>query len=139
MKRILITVALSTILLAAQKKASPEALLGAAIHQEEAEGNLEAAIAGYKKILAQYGANHALAAKAQFRLGACYERLGNSEARKAYERILRDYSDQAELVAQARVRLAALDRAHAPGGIVVRQVWADPGGSPMGAVSLDGR
>ncbi|MEK7407424.1 MAG: hypothetical protein AAB225_20295 [Acidobacteriota bacterium] len=76
--------ALAGMLLAApQKDSKAEALLGAAIHQEEAEGNLEAAIATYKKVLAQYGSNRPLAARAQYRLGLCYEKLGDAEARKA--------------------------------------------------------
>ncbi len=138
MKRILILAAALTVVLLSGAQTA-ESLLGAAIHQEEAEGNLTAAIAGYKKVLAQYGSNHAVAAKAQLRLGACYERLGDADARKAYESVIRNYGDQTEIVTQARARLAALGRPAVPGGLAVRQVWADPGGSLMGAVSLDGR
>src|SRR5215468_376015 len=86
-----------------------EALLGAAIHQEEAEGNLEAAIASYKKFLSQYGSNRPLAAKAQYHLGLAYEKLGNAEARKAYEQVVRNYADQSEVVADARRHLATLE------------------------------
>ncbi len=68
---------------AASKSQAAETALGAAIHQEEAEGNLEAAIASYKKFLAQYGNNRPLAAKAQYHLGLAYEKLGNAEARTA--------------------------------------------------------
>ena len=116
---------------------SPEALLGAALHQEEVEGNLEAAIATYKKVLAQPAGNRALAARAQFRIGVCYERLGQGEARKAYERVLSNYADQREVVTQARARLAALG--HPAGtGPVARRVWAGFGGI-AGTPSADGR
>src|SRR5438128_5302142 len=84
---------------AAQKPQAAEALLGAAIHQEEAEGNLETAIAGYKKFLSQYGNNRPLAAKAQYHLGLAYEKLGNAEARKAYERVVNEFADQKEVAA----------------------------------------
>lgn len=49
---------------AAQKSQSAEVLLGAALHQEEVEGNLEAAIETYKKLLADYPDNRPVAAKA---------------------------------------------------------------------------
>jgi outer membrane protein assembly factor BamD (BamD/ComL family) len=78
------------------KSNAAEALLGAAIHQEEAEGNLEAAIASYKKFLSQYGNNRPLAAKAQYHLGLAYEKLGSAEAEKAYERVVKEFGDQKE-------------------------------------------
>ena len=115
---------------------SSEALLGAALHQEEVEGNLEAAIATYKKVLAQPAGNRALAARAQFRLGVCYEKLGQGEARKAYERVLSNYADQREVVAQAQVRLSALRR---PAAVATRQIWAGPEANGSGGVSPDGR
>ena len=88
---------------------TPEALLGAAIHQDDAEGNLAAAIEGYQTFLAQYGDNRPLAVQALLRMGQAYERLGRTEARDVYERVLRDYADQAEQAAEARARLAALE------------------------------
>jgi Tol biopolymer transport system component len=91
-----------------QKPQSAEALLGAALHQEEIEGNLEAAIGTYKKLLAEFPGNRALAAEAQFRIGTCYEKLGRLEAQKAYEEVLAKYSDQPEFVSKARQRLTAL-------------------------------
>ena len=44
-------------LVSTQGPQTAEALLGAAIHQDDAEGNLEAAIEGYRTFLAQYGDN----------------------------------------------------------------------------------
>ncbi len=132
--------ALAGMLLAApQKDPKAEALLGAAIHQEEAEGNLEAAIAAYKKVLAQYGSNRPLAARAQYRLGLCYEKLGDTEARKAYERVVSQYGDQVEVVKQARARLAALAEGPGGGGIRTRQVWKGTDVNLEGSVSGDGR
>ena len=93
---------------AAPVSMSADALLGAALHQEEVAGQLEAAIATYRKVLAAADATRAQKAKAQLRIGACYERLGNSEARKAYEAVVRDYADQADASSQARARLVGL-------------------------------
>ena len=61
---------------------SAEALLGAALHQEEVEGNLDAAIATYQELLARPGTSPALAANALVRMAACYETLGRPEARE---------------------------------------------------------
>ena len=50
-------------------------------------------------------------AKALLEMGACYEKLGRSDAQKAYSRVLAEYADQPNSVAQARARLAALELA----------------------------
>ena len=144
----LIALALSIVLsspdTAAQKSQSADVLLGAALHQEEVEGNIEAAIKTYKKLLAEFPGNRPLAAEAQFRIGMCYERLGEAqakEARTAYERVVRDYADQAGIVAQARVRLSALGDPGAgrgAGGPSTRQVLADASGVG-GALTADGK
>jgi Tol biopolymer transport system component len=144
----LIALALSIVLsppdTAAQKSQSADVLLGAALHQEEVEGNLEAAIKTYKKLLAEFPGNRVLAAQAQLHLGFCYEKLGEAqakEARTAYERVVRDYADQAKIVAQARVRLAALGGAAGPRKfeLSVRQVWAGRDADLTGSPSADGR
>ena len=93
---------------AAQKSQSADVLLGAALHQEEVEGNLEAAVETYKKLLAEFPGNRPLAAQAQFRIGMCYEKLGRREAAKAYEEVLSKYTDQTEFASKARDRLAVL-------------------------------
>ena len=101
---------------------SAEALFGAGQHQEEVEGNLEKAIQTYRQVLAQAGGDRSLAARAQFHIGTSYEKLGREEAAKAFQSVVRDYADQAEIVRQARTRLAAL-RAPEPGSMVLRKVW----------------
>ena len=86
---------------------TPEALLGAAMHEERVTGNLQAAIDGYRKALAAKGVSRQVAAQAQYHIGLCYERLGNQEARKAFEAVVKNYGDQKQIVEQARARLAA--------------------------------
>jgi len=146
MKPVLASLLFGAVLILAspqQKDTSPEVLLGTAIHQQEAEGDLEAAIATYKQFLARHANRRPLAAKAQFHLGLCYEKLGNAEARKAYERVVRDYPDQQEIAAQARVRLGALGRparVTTASGMAVRRLWAGETVHNLnGAVSPDGR
>jgi Tol biopolymer transport system component len=123
---------------AAQKSQSADVLLGAALHQEEVEGNFEAAIETYKKILADYPDNRPLAAKALLQMGRCYEKLGKSGARMAYERLVREYADQADQVKLARNRLASL-AAPAPVTMTARMLENPPGDTPNCRVSPDGR
>lgn len=80
--------------------------LEAAIKKEVVDGDLKTAIEMYRT-LAQ-GSNRAVAAKALVRLGGCYERMGQADARQSYEQVLTRFADQAEAVADARARLAAL-------------------------------
>jgi len=83
-----------------------EVALQAAIKKEMVDGDLKGAIEQYTKI-AQSG-NRAAAARALVRMGQCQERLGEAEARKAYEKVVREYADQTEAAAEARTRLVAL-------------------------------
>ena len=96
---LLMTGALAIGIGSGQQKDRAEVDLQAAIRMETVEGDLKGAIELYKKIAAQPGAGRATVATALLRMGQCYEKLGDSEARKAYERVVRDYADQAEIVA----------------------------------------
>ena len=125
-----------------QASRSAEVQLKAALHKEQVEGDLKGAIEQYKKIAAQPGASRATVATALLRMGQCYEKMGNAEARTAYERLVRDFADQAEIVAQARVRLTALTGAGGASGssaMAVRRVWAGREANFEGGVSPDGR
>src|SRR5204863_3321916 len=83
-------------------------LLQAGVIKETIQGDLSAAISLYEQAVKEAGANPALSAKAQLRLGAAYEKQGSEKARAAFERLLREYPDQREVAAEAKVRLAAL-------------------------------
>ena len=136
----IMTVALLFTSAPAQKRDDrAEVALRAAIDKETVDGDLKGAIDEYIK-LAQ-SSNREVAASALLRAGQCYEKLGQADARKTYEQLLRQYADQSEVAAEARTRLAALERAGGlshPSGITLRKVWESRGefdGSP----SPDGR
>ena len=74
----------------------------------ETKGDLQGAIKLFQEIVAKYPQEKEYAAKAQLYIGLCYEKLGNSEAVKAYELVLKNFADRPEEVAVARERLAAL-------------------------------
>ncbi len=125
-----------TLLGAPQKGGQQEVSLQRAIQTEMVDGDLRSAIEMYQK-LAQ-SRDRAIAAKALVRMGQCYEKLGDAEARKAYERVVRDFGDQKDLAETASARLAALGRPVVPAGIAVRRVFEDLPGE-VSAVSPDGR
>jgi Tol biopolymer transport system component len=87
---------------------SAEQLYQSGIYKEDVEGKLEEAIAIYQEIIKEYPQNSPVAAKALFHMGLCYEKLGNQEAQKAYQRLIADYPGQKEEVALAKERLARL-------------------------------
>jgi Tol biopolymer transport system component len=87
---------------------SAHELFQQALSKERAEGNLPEAIKLYQRVVDTASTDHALAAKTLLQLGRCYEQLGNTQARSAYERLIARYPDQADLVTQAKSRLAAL-------------------------------
>src|SRR5580698_2646656 len=81
-------------------------LLQRGLLEEEANHNLDAAIKAYQAIVTQTDKDHQFAATAVFHLAECFRKLGRTnEATAQYQRILRDFSDQAELVTISRKNL----------------------------------
>jgi len=69
------------------------------LFEEEANRDLAAAIKAYEIVLKQFDANRQFASTAIFRLGECHRKQGKpKEAAVYYRRILRDFSDQTNLV-----------------------------------------
>ncbi len=129
-------------LLLAQAPRSAEAQFKAAQQKEEVEGDLKGAIEEYRKIVAGAGTNRPLAARALVRMAECHQKLGDADAQKIYERVVRDYADQKEAAADARARLATLQSpAPAQASQTVRLVLTgqDAFGSVRGSPSPDGR
>jgi Tol biopolymer transport system component len=124
----------------AQKADQADVQLKAAIQKEVVDGDLKGAIELYNKVA--QSSNRAVAARALVRMGQCYEKLGDAEARKAYERVVREFADQKEAVEQARALLAAGSPERKPdGGIAVQLKRVLPAGrrTTMSHVSPDGR
>jgi Tol biopolymer transport system component len=107
---VLVALALGA-LAALQAQDRPDVQLKAAVYKETVEGDLQGAIALYKQIASNAATPRPVAAAALLALGGCYEKAGEAqatEARKVYERLVADYSDQSQEASQARARLAAL-------------------------------
>jgi len=116
-----------------------------AVHLQDVKGDLEAAIPLFERVVTE-SKDPALAARAQLRIGMCYEKLGLARAQQAYQKVIDRFPRQSEEVATARARIAvlnqsaALSSAQAAGAIATRQVWTDtPGGVFLGAPSPDGK
>ncbi len=108
--------------------------------QERVKGDLDEAIKVYERIIVKFPNNRPIVAKALLHIGLCYEKMGKQEAQKAYQRLIEEYTDQHEPVAQARARLLKLGYAteQNPSAMSTRQVWA-PALDTMGTPSPDGR
>jgi tetratricopeptide (TPR) repeat protein len=84
-------------------------LLQQGLFEEQANRNLDAAIADYQSLAAQFDKDRQLAATAIFRLGECYRAQNKTnEAAVQYQRVLRDFADQQTLSNLSRQNLTAL-------------------------------
>ena len=94
-------------------------LLEKGIFTEETVGDLDKAIDIYKQIVEDDESNRKLAAQAQLRLAMCYLKKGqDDEATTAFEKLIEQYPDQTDLIAEARQ--------HMPGRLVVGPApWQD--------------
>jgi Tol biopolymer transport system component len=91
-----------------QSSTSADVQLKAAMQAELVDGDLRKAIDEYRAIVSRHTDNRKVVAAALLQLAGCYEKLGQADARKTYEQLVREYADQAEPAARARARLAAL-------------------------------
>lgn len=125
-------VMLSGLALAApQRNGQADILFERAVQKETAEGDLKAALELYRQAVAKAGANRSVAAKALIRIGQCHEKLGEADARKAYERVVREFGDQKEATT-ARARLAVLGKAPSSSGAMSAQLLARQTGVRIG-------
>lgn len=141
MKRPILTVGLAMLLIASLKADDKQArvLMQAAEAKATVDGDLKAAITLYQNVVKQAGPDRALAAQALLRMAEAHQKLGSAEAQQIYQRLVRDYADQAEASAVARSRLAARLMPAATGP-TSRQVWTIPCVCDVfGDVSPDGR
>lgn len=126
--------------LVAQRTDSAAALLRVAMDRETVDGDLSGAIKQYQFIVDTHASDRALVAQALVRMAECYQKLGDAESKKIYERIVREFADQTEAVAMARSGLGRSVTAQSD-RVVARQVWTLGSGccDVFGTVSPDGR
>ena len=123
----------------AQKNNSAAAMLRAATDKALVDGDLPSAVKLYQAIVDSFAkTDRAIVATALVRMAECYQKRGDAQAQKIYERVVRDYSDQSDAVVLARARLGRSGEllAHANGD---RAVWTGSKVDLFGRVSPDGR
>ena len=129
------------VLTGAQGQDRPDLQLKSAVYKETVEGDLQGAIALYKQIVSNAATPRPFAAAALLGLGGCYEKVGETQARGAYEQLIAKYPEQAAEVAAARARLAALKAVSGGASSLptLRLVWSGADVDSSGAISPDGR
>ncbi|MEW6155980.1 MAG: ankyrin repeat domain-containing protein [Verrucomicrobiota bacterium] len=74
--------------------------------EEEGNRNLDAAIASYRTAIREYDEQRKIAGSALFRLAESYRKQGKTnEARVYYERVAKEFPDQAEIAALSRKQI----------------------------------
>jgi Tol biopolymer transport system component len=110
-------------------------MMEAARKKEVVDGDLNGAIQQYSAIVSKFKSDRAVTAMALVRMAECYQKMGDAEARKIYEQVVKDYGDQKDAVALARARLGGPgDSTHQAN----RLLW-NGDFSVGGSVSPDGR
>ena len=122
-----------------------------ALVQERVHGDLKEAIQLYQRIVETHANHRDLAAKALLQIGQCYEKLGKQQARKIYQQVLEEYSDQPKVLVLAREGLSRLTVEPTPPSrtMTVREFMrsgdqrqgevSDPTNDPYFIVSSDGQ
>lgn len=89
--------------------ATSGALLQQALYAEEIEGDLPAAIVHYEEIIAEPSSSQDHVVQALYRLGRCYERIGEEQkAAATLNKLVSRYPDRTELVEKASIMLNKL-------------------------------
>jgi Tol biopolymer transport system component len=115
-------------------------LMQAAEAKDKVEGDMNAAIKLYKDAVKEAGSNRALVAQALVKMAEAYQKLGDAEAQKIYQRVVLEFSDQKGPLAIARGRLTSVPASSTAMAVKGdRAVWTGPDVDLFGTVSPDGR
>ncbi len=130
--------------LAFQEPQDYRVLFEKAKYSMETKADLQEAITLFESLITSYPDEKEYAAKAQYNIGVCYEKLGLKEAQKAYRKVLDNYPEQSEAVKLANEKLSLLSRTDPvikkeDKTFNLRQVRADNELYGQGAPSPDGR
>ena len=94
--------------LAFQESQDYKVLFEKAKYTMETKADLQEAITLFESLITSYPDEKEYAAKAQYNIGLCYEKLGLKEAQKAYRKVLDNYPEQEQEIALAKERLNRL-------------------------------
>lgn len=107
--------------------------------KERTDGDYAGAIKIYQSIVQKFSNDRKLVAKTLYQIGQAYEKLGNAEAKKTYQRITSEFNDQKDIVADASRRLAAMNQPAVVGNGGPRTVFGGDAVDRGSSISPDGR
>ena len=123
----------------AKQAGSAQSALESARKTAVVDGNLPAAIKQYQAIVDRYAkTDRAATAEALLGMADAYKKIGDAQAQKVYEQIVKDYADQPAAVSQARenLRSTGISGPQVPGPRLVQRL--DPKASEL-KLSPDGQ
>lgn len=143
----LIAIFLATLIFTAfgfQNSSDHKVLFEKAKYTMETKGDLNGAIKLFEEIIQKYPDEREYAAKSQYYIGRCFEKLGLKEAEKAFQKVISDFPEQQEAVKLARERLSLLPGARAvlekgAREFQIRKIWDAPIYSLFSSPSSDGK
>jgi outer membrane protein assembly factor BamD (BamD/ComL family) len=101
---LIILTAAASLTLSGQSQTA-ETMFEAARRLEVVDGNLKGAIKQYQAVVDRFGGtDRSAAARALLLMAEAYQKIGDAEAQRVYERLLHDFGDQKEAAAEARAR-----------------------------------
>jgi Tol biopolymer transport system component len=112
----------------------PEVALRAATELEIVKGDVEGALAAYGAIAADRQTARSIRAQALLRLAELQGKLGRPMAVQSFQRVIRDFPDQSDATAKARVALERSKSPRALSSATIREVAS----GQWGTVSRDG-
>jgi Tol biopolymer transport system component len=114
-----------------------------ALRLERNEGKPKEAIALYMQVVDK-AKDKNLAAQAQLRIGFCYEKMGLSEAEKAFQAVIDKFPGQTDAVKTAREKLSRIQKARTAvektsREFTIKKIWTGHEADGLGKISPDGR
>jgi Tol biopolymer transport system component len=119
----------------AQQRKQADIDLQAAIRTETVNGDLKGAIRQYENVISKYGKDRPLVATALMHMADAYRKMGDAESQKIYQRLVKEFSDQTQVAAEATRRLGA--EASRRSGVLTART--EEGLDGMGSMTPDGR
>jgi len=140
----IITIFLATLIFTAfgfQNSSEHKVLFEKAKYTMETKGDLNGAIKPFQEVIQKYPDEREYAAKSQYYIGICYEKLGIRQAQKAFQKVVDNYPEQTQVVQMAQEKLTVIFRAQAfiereSKNFRIQKVGAE---GALGAPSPDGR
>jgi len=119
---------------------SGQGLFEKGLAKERAGGDPAGAIILFEKVAREHASERKLVAEAIFRIGECRRALGQPEAKLAYERVVREFADQGDVVERARKRLLVDQPESNKTALSTRRIWTPPSHNlGFGNISADGK